>query len=211
MRAPSPDDEPDSVSTHLSQTWDAAYAGTPPWEIGRPQEVFVTAAERGLLRGRLLDIGCGTGEATRLAAAAGADALGIDISRAAIAIARAKASQQGSSAAFAAANILALGWTGELFDTVIDSGTFHLFSGPDRAAYVVAVGGLLRSGGVLHLLCARAAAGPIWGPPGLSRDDLSAAFSDGWEIDDVRPARYEVASPAPVSSVDAWYATVTRS
>jgi hypothetical protein len=43
--------------------WDAVYeASTPaPWDIGRPQPAFVRLADRGLLSGRVLDAGCGTG------------------------------------------------------------------------------------------------------------------------------------------------------
>jgi 2-polyprenyl-3-methyl-5-hydroxy-6-metoxy-1,4-benzoquinol methylase len=61
-------------------SWDDAYAAsTPaPWDIGRPQPAFVRLAEQGLLAGRVLDSGCGTGEQTLLAAAHGADATGVD-------------------------------------------------------------------------------------------------------------------------------------
>ena len=50
--------------------WDAAYTAdqAPPWDIGRPQPVFTHLAEQGLLRARLLDSGCGTGENTMMAA-----------------------------------------------------------------------------------------------------------------------------------------------
>jgi SAM-dependent methyltransferase len=72
-------------------TWDSSYAPDaepPPWDIGRPQPAFVRLADRGLLSGRLLDAGCGTGEQTLLAAARGAEAMGVDISPRAIARAR---------------------------------------------------------------------------------------------------------------------------
>ena len=51
--------------------WDPSYQGSAPapWDIGRPQPVFVRLAAESLLRGRLLDSGCGTGENTLLAAA----------------------------------------------------------------------------------------------------------------------------------------------
>src|SRR6266566_1219135 len=67
----------DTVTT---PSWDDAYsASTPaPWDIGRPQPAFVRLAEQGLLAGRVLDSGCGTGEQTLLAAAHGADATGVD-------------------------------------------------------------------------------------------------------------------------------------
>jgi SAM-dependent methyltransferase len=74
-------------------SWDAVYAADAPapWDIGRPQPAFVRLADRGLLCGRVLDVGCGTGEHTLLAAARGADAVGIDISPRAIERARGKA------------------------------------------------------------------------------------------------------------------------
>jgi SAM-dependent methyltransferase len=71
--------------------WDEAYAEgvLSPWDIGRPQPVFAQLADRGLLGGgRVLDVGCGTGEQTP---AAGADAMGVDISPRAIERARDKA------------------------------------------------------------------------------------------------------------------------
>ncbi len=54
-------------------SWDTAYAegsAPAPWDIGRPQPAFARLADRGLLAGRVLDAGCGTGEHTLLAAAA---------------------------------------------------------------------------------------------------------------------------------------------
>ena len=80
--------------------WDAVYVADerPPWDIGRPQPVFERLAEQGLLRGRLLDSGCGTGENTMMAAAHGADALGVDVAPNAIAQARQKAAERGSAA-----------------------------------------------------------------------------------------------------------------
>ena len=84
-----------------SQSWDAVYAGSPPWDIGRPQSAFRALAEAGALRGRVLDVGCGTGEHTLMAAALGLDATGVDIAPTALAIARAQgrasaASRRGS-------------------------------------------------------------------------------------------------------------------
>jgi len=38
--------------------FDEAYEGTPPWDIGRPQGIFVQLVEKGLLRdGPVLDDG----------------------------------------------------------------------------------------------------------------------------------------------------------
>ena len=37
-----------------------AYAGKAPWDIGKPQQPFVAAADQ--ITGTLLDCGCGTGD-----------------------------------------------------------------------------------------------------------------------------------------------------
>jgi 2-polyprenyl-3-methyl-5-hydroxy-6-metoxy-1,4-benzoquinol methylase len=53
-------------------------AGSPPWDLGRPQPAFLELAKQGALAGRVLDVGCGTGEHALMAAARGFDATGID-------------------------------------------------------------------------------------------------------------------------------------
>src|ERR1039457_3090205 len=79
--------------TTQSPDWDAVYVAStpPPWDIGRPQPAFVRLARSGLLCGRVLDVGCGTGEHALLAAAHGADAMGVDVSPRAVEQARGKA------------------------------------------------------------------------------------------------------------------------
>ena len=41
-------------------TFESAYAGQAPWDIGRPQKAFVDVADQ--ITGSVLDAGCGTGE-----------------------------------------------------------------------------------------------------------------------------------------------------
>ena len=113
------------MTTPTPPNWDTVYAADdapPPWDIGRPQQAFERLAGRGLLSGRLLDAGCGTGEHALLAAAHGADATGVDISPRAIARARAKATDRSLQARFEVADVLELERLGMTFDTVIDSG-----------------------------------------------------------------------------------------
>jgi hypothetical protein len=40
-------------------TFETAYAGQAPWDIGRPQQAFLDVADR--ITGSVLDAGCGTG------------------------------------------------------------------------------------------------------------------------------------------------------
>lgn len=121
---------------NMTNSWDAAYtAESPaPWDVGHPQPAFARLAEAGRLTGRVLDVGCGTGEHALLAASHGADALGVDLAPAAIEQARAKAAQRGLAVQFTVGDALdldPLGLAGTI-DTVIDSGVFHVFSDDDR-------------------------------------------------------------------------------
>lgn len=70
------------------ESFDAAYIGTPPWEIGRPQPAMLQLFDGGEVTGNVLDVGCGTGELALLAASRGLSATGVDSSPRAIAIAR---------------------------------------------------------------------------------------------------------------------------
>ncbi len=76
-------------------SWNNVYEGSPPWDIGEPQPEFVKLADAGKLQGRILDVGCGSGEQVILAARHGAEAMGVDISELAIERARAKAEEPG--------------------------------------------------------------------------------------------------------------------
>src|ERR1700691_2968779 len=119
-------------------SWDTHYvaAKPPPWNIGEPQPAFARLAAGGLLDGHVLDAGCGTGEQTMLAAASGADAVGVDVSAAAIAKARRKAADCALDVRFEVADALSLADLGLTFDTVLDSGLFHVFDDADRVGYV---------------------------------------------------------------------------
>src|SRR6202795_1436144 len=92
-------------------SWDEVYAASvpPPWDLGRPQPAFVRLAEQGLLTGQVLDVGCGTGEQTLLAASSGAEALGVDVSPLALEQARSKAAARGIKVRFEVADALSVG------------------------------------------------------------------------------------------------------
>lgn len=194
-------------------SWDAMYAEDaepPPWDIGRPQMAFERLADAGLLSGRLLDAGCGTGEHVLLAAAHGADATGVDISPGAIARARAKAAERAVQATFEVADVLELGRLGVTFDTVIDSGVFHVFDDADRARYVTSLASVLRPGGRCYLACFSDRQPGGWGPRRVSQDELHAAFSDGWSVSSIEADTFEVNPGMPTPTVQAWLATLQR-
>jgi len=196
------------------ESWDGSYAANtpPPWDIGRPQPVFVRLADAGLLSGRLLDAGCGTGENTLLAASKGADALGVDISPSAIQRARDKAAERGIAARFEVADALNLGPLGLTFETVIDSGVFHIFDDDDRGRYVASLASVLEPGGILYLICFSELQPGDFGPRRVRQDELRAAFRDGWNVAKIVPEKFE-ANPDSgfgTTAVAAWLATIRR-
>jgi cyclopropane fatty-acyl-phospholipid synthase-like methyltransferase len=195
-------------------SWDTSYASAaapPPWDIGRPQPALVRLADRGLLSGRLLDAGCGTGEHTLLAAARGAEATGVDISPRAIERARDKAAERGLQARFEVADVLQLGRRGATFDTIVDSGVFHVFSDADRPRYVASLAGVLRSGGHCYLMCFSDRQPGDFGPRRVTQDELRAAFSDGWTVRNIEADTFEInLGMFPAPTAQAWLAVIQR-
>jgi cyclopropane fatty-acyl-phospholipid synthase-like methyltransferase len=182
----------------------------PPWDIGRPQPVFERLAEQGLLRGRLLDSGCGTGENTLMAAAHGAEALGVDVAPTAIAQACQKAAERSSTARFEVADVLELSQLGLTFDTVVDSGVFHVFDDGDRARYVASLAAVMMPGATCYLMCFSDRQPGDAGPRRVSQDELIAAFRDGWAIDSITAETFVINFQGR-SEAQAWLATIQRS
>jgi SAM-dependent methyltransferase len=192
--------------------WDAAYASsTPaPWDIGRPQPAFVRLADSGLLGGRVLDAGCGTGEHALLAAAHGADAAGVDISPLAIAQAREKAAERGLAVRFEVADALNLGQLRITCDTVIDSGLFHVFDDQERLKYIISLASVLKSGGTCYLMCFSDRQPGDFGPRRVRRDELTTAFGDGWTVTDIAAGTFEINPGFGTTTALAWLATIRR-
>jgi SAM-dependent methyltransferase len=209
MSEPPPDS---AATTRTAGEWDEVYTGTPPWDTGRPQPVYRALAEAGALTGRVLDVGCGTGEHTLLAAAHGAVATGVDIAPRAVAAARAKAAERGLSAEFLVGDALHLERLGTRFDVVLDSGVFHVFDDEHRPRYVASLAAVLRPGGRYHLLCFSDRTPGTWGPRRVTEQELRTAFADGWVVERIEPAEFELADANPFGpGASAWFATFARS
>ena len=193
--------------------WDASYtlSRPPAWDTGRPQPAFVRLAEEGMLGGRLLDSGCGTGEHALLAASHGAEVTGIDMSANAIEQARKKAAERGLTARFEVADALRLADLGLTFDAILDCGTFHVFEDEDRARYVASLASVLRDGGYCYLMCFSDRQRGKWGPRRVSQEELRDAFGPGWRVTSIEADTFEVnESWVGIPAAQAWLAVIQR-
>ncbi|MGZ8803337.1 MAG: class I SAM-dependent methyltransferase [Mycobacterium sp.] len=159
----------------------------PPWVIGEPQPAIVDLVRAGAISGRVLDVGCGTGEHTILLARSGYDVLGVDGAPTAIEQARQNAADQGVNARFEVADALTLGDTPG-YDTIIDSALFHIFDDGDRAEYVRSLHAVTRPGSVVHVLVL-SDAGRGFGPE-VSEATIRDAFGAGWVLEELTTTTY---------------------
>jgi SAM-dependent methyltransferase len=189
--------------------FEASYAdGTPPWDIGRPQPAFEHLATAGQLVGRVLDVGCGTGEHALLAASHGYEAVGVDLSTRAIERAKTKSVERGVEARFLVADALRLVDLGEQFDTVLDCGLFHVLDDGERERYVDSLTEVVSRGGRCHLLCFSDRQPGDWGPRRVTQDAIRLSFSAGWSIESIDPAVIDLTWD-PAGAL-AWQVAVTH-
>ena len=189
------------------------YAGKVPWDIGKPQKPFVTAADQ--VVSPVLDAGCGTGDTSLFLAAQGHQVTGVDFVETAIERARRKAAERGLAVRFLVKDALTLGDWGERFASVIDSGLFHVFSDDDRGRYVQQLAKVIEPGGRLFLLCFSDKEPGTEGPRRVSRGELQDAFADGWKIESVQPVQLEInpeftGATFSEGGPKAWFAVIRR-
>jgi cyclopropane fatty-acyl-phospholipid synthase-like methyltransferase len=170
--------------------------------------VFESLAVDGALRGKVLDVGCGTGEHALCAASQGYDAVGVDFAAAAIELAKAKAAERGLDVRFLLFDALRLSELGEQFDTVLDCGLFHIFDDDDRPRYVESLASVVRPGGRYHMLCFSDRQPGDWGPRRVTQEEIQASFAEGWTVDSIDPAVIEITIDP--SGAQAWHLAATR-
>ena len=143
-----------------------------------------------------------------MAAERALQACGVDAAPKAIAAAERKAQERGLNAQFLVWDALRLAELGEHFDTVLDSGLFHVFDDESRATYVEGLGTVLEPGGRIFLCCFSDREPGDWGPRRISEDDIRAAFERGWDVESILAVQF-VTNRTPALA-EAWLATITR-
>jgi len=173
-------------------SWEDAYKTVPPWDVGRPQPAFVELVRIGELnRGKVLDVGCGTGENALYLAEKGFAVIGVDLTNRAIAAARAKAAERKLKVDFREGNALSLDLKDSVFDSVIDSGLFHTFPDDDRPVYALEIARVLAPRGKYFMLCFSDKEPTNWGGPRrVTREEIESTFSSFFEINYIREALF---------------------
>lgn len=170
--------------------WNEVYRINPPWDIGSPQPAFEALARNGEIGpGTVLDVGCGTGDNAIMLAQHGCTVTGIDLARNAIERAKAKAAEHRAGVDFLVGNALELDrYCGaDAFDTVTDSGLFHVLTDTERPVYARQVCRVLKPGGGFYMLCfSDKEPGDYPLPRRVSRHEIEAAFGQGFRIGYVR-------------------------
>ena len=139
-----------------------------------------------------MDAGCGTGENALFFAGRGRKVTGIDFLEEPISRAKQKAVERGLTATFLVMDALTLKDWSERFDNVIDCGLFHVFSDDDRRRYAEGLAMVLKPGGRLFLACFSNEEPGKQGPRRVSKKELHTAFAEGWKVESIESARFEV-------------------
>ncbi|MGZ4583525.1 MAG: class I SAM-dependent methyltransferase [Mycobacterium sp.] len=178
--------------------WDSVYReegefeGPPPWNIGEPQPELAALIADGRFRSDVLDAGCGFAELSLTLAAQGYTVVGVDLTPTAVAAATKAAGDRGlTNASFVQADITQFGGYDGRFNTVVDSTLFHSLPVEGRDGYLRSIHrAAARGAGYFVLVFAKGAfpAEMETKPNEVDEDELRAAVSQYWEIDEIRPA-----------------------
>jgi len=178
--------------------WDSVYReqgqfeGPPPWNIGEPQPELAALMAAGKFRSDMLDAGCGYAELSLALATEGYTVVGIDLTPTAIAAATKAAQERGlTNASFEQADITSFAGYDGRFNTVVDSTLFHSLPVEGRDGYLSSVHRAAAPGASYYVLVFAKGAFPAemeTKPNEVDEDELRAAVSKYWEIDEIRPA-----------------------
>jgi cyclopropane fatty-acyl-phospholipid synthase-like methyltransferase len=143
-----------------------------------------------------------------MAAGMGLEAIGIDSAPAAIALAEAKARDRGLTVRFLVHDALQLASLAKQFDTVLDCGLFHVLDDDDRRSFVESLGAVIQPGGRYFMLCFSDRQPGSFGPRRITRDEISASFDKGWQVDSIKPVKLD--SRMGPDGILGWLARITR-
>ena len=181
---------------------------TPIWEINRPQKAVISLLQAGLVKGKVLELGCGTAENSILMSENGFEVVGIDLSQHAIDIAEQKAKAKGASVELICGDLFKHDFGKAVFDTILDSGVFHAFSDNARKKYMKVLRQLTHPKGQLHLIAWSELEPGEDGPRRLSEDEIQEVFEKEWTDITIVKSIYE--TTIHVDGAAAWLVSMNK-
>jgi cyclopropane fatty-acyl-phospholipid synthase-like methyltransferase len=165
--------------------WDERYVRDElPWDTGCPDTYLVRVVSRWPVhRGRVLDIGCGTGTNTIWLAEQGFEVIGIDVSSEAIVRAEKRVVREDVACSFLCDDFLTVDIELESQQFLFDRGCLHSMDDEKRPAFVSRAAELLVAGGMwLSMIGNLDDPFPDEGPPKLSALQIAEAMEPKFEI-----------------------------
>jgi cyclopropane fatty-acyl-phospholipid synthase-like methyltransferase len=109
-------------------------------------------------------------------------------------------------ARFVVWDALALADLNEQFDTVLDSGLFHVLDDERRARYVTSLATVVRPRGHVLLACISDHQPGDWGPRRVRQAELRNAFANGWVVESIEAVQFHINLEPPLA--EAWLARI---
>ncbi len=183
-----------------SWSFDLRYLlGRPPWDTEvTPPEVVELIEGEGLLPGRALDLGCGTGTNCIYLVRHGWEVVGVDFSILAIRRARRKARRAGVDCQFYRGDVTDLAFLADPFDLALDIGCLHSLPLEGWGRYAAEVARLVRPDG-LYLLYAFTLRPDQPTPRGVAPEEVRSLFAPAFAVE-----REEIGED-PSGPRSAWY------
>ena len=176
----------------MHPSFNDSYRGSPPWDIGRPQPEFVKLAEKGEIHGRVLDVGCGTGENAIFLSHYGTEVWGIDSASLAIEKAKLKAQERGARVRFLLGDAFRLDELRTKFNTIVDCGLFHIFSDEERSLFAKSLRIAMETHGTYFMLAFSTKEATDWGGPRrVSEEEIKDVFRSSWKINYIKDCKIE--------------------
>jgi ubiquinone/menaquinone biosynthesis C-methylase UbiE len=191
--------------------WENVYKDSPPWVTGVPQpEIVNLVDDKEITKGRVLDIGCGTGDNSVFLAKKGFSITCLDIVSRAIDKGRQNAKKNKVNVTFRVGNAFRISeyFKQGSFDIVIDSGMFHTLDNDERPLYAKLINEVLVEGGKYFVLCFSDKEPGDRGPKRISKKDLEETFAGMFKINFIRDAFF--ASNLHKKGAKAYLASMTK-